>query len=152
MNRAEQGFQISLCEFLELNGLLPVAVPNEGKRSRIAGHMMKRAGLRTGFPDLLIFDRRAPYSKPGDVLHIQYGGQRGSSRRVLADAVFGASKSRGLLCVAENKSKRGALRADQTDWVDELRARGVPVFGPWRSIEDAVRDLESIDVTFKVRV
>lgn len=139
MNRAEQAFQIALCEFLELNGLLPVAVPNEGKRSAVAGHYMKRAGLRPGFPDLLIFDRRKR-----DVIH--YGGARGG-RALQAEA-----GARGLLCVAENKSKRGRRTAEQTDWVAELAARGVPVFGPWKSIEDAVRDLQSIGVDLKVRL
>jgi hypothetical protein len=126
MKREEQAFQIQLCDFLELNGLLPVAVPNEGKRSAVAGYKMKRAGLRTGFPDLLIFDRRGLGWQVGD--------------------------KRGLLCVAENKSAKGRHGADQVNWVNELGARGVPVFGPWKSIEDAVRDLARIDVVLKVRL
>ena len=31
-----------------------VHVPNEGKRSRIAGHRLKQAGMRPGFPDLIL--------------------------------------------------------------------------------------------------
>ena len=38
-----------------------VHVPNEGKRSRVAGARLKQAGLRPGFPDLFLFVPRGPY-------------------------------------------------------------------------------------------
>lgn len=32
-------------------------VPNEGKRNKIAGSMIRAAGLKSGFPDIVIFSR-----------------------------------------------------------------------------------------------
>jgi hypothetical protein len=142
---AEQSFQITACDFLALNGLLGVHVPNEGERSRGAAGRAAAAGLRKGFPDLLVFDRKRP-------LNIAVRGV------VVSDA-------RGLLCVAELKrprrrsmrtktgwTARKQLDDDQIKWADEMRARGVLAFGPWDCVEDIVRDLEAIGVDLNARV
>ena len=46
--------QIAVVEYCELRGLPIVHIPNEGKRSVVAGAMLKRAGMRPGFPDLFL--------------------------------------------------------------------------------------------------
>ena len=40
---------------------LLVHIPNEGKRSPIAGRKLKEAGLRPGFPDLILFVARGQF-------------------------------------------------------------------------------------------
>lgn len=44
--------QIAVIEYCDLRGILCVHIPNEGKRSEISGAILKREGLRKGFPDL----------------------------------------------------------------------------------------------------
>lgn len=130
---AEQDFQISVVQFLASNGLRGVAVPNEGMRSRGALGRMIAAGLTPGFQDLLVFDRRTP-------------------RNASVNGVVVARGSRGLLCVAELKSRKGKMRDTQDELAEDMRARGVPVFGPWRTLDQVQRDLLSIGVDLKARV
>ena len=51
----ERELQNRVAEVLDLLGLLWCHCPNEGKRSPIAGANLKRAGLKRGVPDILIF-------------------------------------------------------------------------------------------------
>lgn len=123
---AEQDFQISVVQFLASNGFRGVAVPNEGIRSRGAAGRMIAAGLTPGFQDLLVFDRRA---------------------------TIRIDRPMGLLCLAELKSRKGAMRAAQDEIAEDMRARGVPVFGPWRTLDQVQRDLLTLPgVTLKARV
>jgi hypothetical protein len=49
----EAAIQRAIIDRLRLYGVLCVAVPNEGKRSRVAGARLKGTGMRPGFPDLI---------------------------------------------------------------------------------------------------
>lgn len=51
--RPEAQIQRAIIDRLRFAGVLCVAVPNEGKRSVVAGRYMKGTGMRPGFPDLL---------------------------------------------------------------------------------------------------
>lgn len=46
--------QITVVEFCQLRRIPIVHIPNEGKRSAVAGGILKRAGMQSGFPDLFI--------------------------------------------------------------------------------------------------
>lgn len=54
LQTSETSEQITVIEFCDLFNIPVVHIPNEGKRSAINGAMLKRAGLRKGFPDLFI--------------------------------------------------------------------------------------------------
>lgn len=60
---SEEREQFVVVQWLEIKRLTFIHVPNEGKRSRLAGAKLKAQGLKTGFPDLLIFD--IPPKRPG---------------------------------------------------------------------------------------
>ncbi len=47
--------QIALCDWLRLHGVLFAHPPNEGRRSRRQGALLRKAGLSSGLPDLLVF-------------------------------------------------------------------------------------------------
>ena len=53
--------QCAVVEYCDARGIPVVHVPNEGKRSVAAGARLKRAGMRPGFPDLLIPRARGRY-------------------------------------------------------------------------------------------
>lgn len=128
MNRAEEAFQIQVVDWLALNGLRGVHVPNQGKRSPLAGYKLKKAGLWTGFTDLLVFGRPERWcgraSQPNE---------------------------RGFLCVAELKAPGRAKALDDAQELvrAELLERGVPVF-KWQSLEHAARDLRGLGVWLRV--
>ena len=65
-------------------------VPNEGKRNKIAGNMLRAAGLKSGVPDILIFSK-AP-SKP---------------------------QARGT-AIELKRSKGGRVSDNQKDWLEKL--------------------------------
>lgn len=46
--------QMMVVKYCDARGIPVVHVPNEGKRSVVAGANQKRMGLRPGFPDLFI--------------------------------------------------------------------------------------------------
>ena len=48
----EDGEQAAVIEYCELNHIIVVHIPNEGKRSQAYGARMQRLGMRKGFPDL----------------------------------------------------------------------------------------------------
>lgn len=53
-NPSEEDEQAVVVEWCEIAGLPIVHIPNEGKRSIVAGARLKRAGMQSGFPDLFI--------------------------------------------------------------------------------------------------
>lgn len=61
-NRPEQKLQEAVVAYISLAHpkCIVAAVPNEGRRSRIGGGAMRRAGMCSGFPDLIVL---APGSK-----------------------------------------------------------------------------------------
>ena len=54
----EYQFQCIVAELLDNLGRCWTHVPNEGKRSPVTGARLKRAGLKKGFPDVIIIDGR----------------------------------------------------------------------------------------------
>ena len=60
---SEEREQFVVVQWMELKRITFIHVPNEGKRSRLAGAKLKAQGLKPGFPDLLIFD--IPPKRPG---------------------------------------------------------------------------------------
>lgn len=48
----EDGEQAAVIEYCELNHIVVVHIPNEGKRSKAYGARMQRLGMKKGFPDL----------------------------------------------------------------------------------------------------
>lgn len=58
---SEYDEQVAVVEYCDLKDIAVIHIPNEGKRSEVEGSRLKRAGLRPGFPDLLIPMARGPY-------------------------------------------------------------------------------------------
>lgn len=54
MTSLELQEQIAVVEYCDLKRIPIVHITNEGKRSKAMGAMLKRAGLRKGFPDLFV--------------------------------------------------------------------------------------------------
>lgn len=48
--------QQRVVEYLEWKGLCYVHTPNEGKRNPVTGNILKRMGMKKGFPDLFIYE------------------------------------------------------------------------------------------------
>ena len=48
----EDELQIAVIEYCELRGIPVVHIPNEGERSVTYGALLKRMGMKRGFPDL----------------------------------------------------------------------------------------------------
>ena len=58
---SETDVQIAVVEYCELRGIPIVHIPNESKRSVTYGAMLKRMGMRKGFPDLFVTLPRLGY-------------------------------------------------------------------------------------------
>jgi len=69
--RPEAAIQIAIKNRLALYGCLCVSIPNEGKRSAIAGRAMKATGMMPGFPDLVVMQR------PGRFAFLEVKAPRG---------------------------------------------------------------------------
>lgn len=56
MKRAapERAIQIAIRDRLRLRGVTAIAVPNAGKRTVVAGMLLKAEGMFPGFPDLIV--------------------------------------------------------------------------------------------------
>jgi len=52
----ETAEQIAVADYLRYKHYLFIHVPNEGKRSITVARILKRMGLKPGFPDLIIFE------------------------------------------------------------------------------------------------
>lgn len=48
--------QQRVVEYLEWKGICYVHTPNEGKRNPVTGNILKRMGMKKGFPDLFIYE------------------------------------------------------------------------------------------------
>ena len=53
--------QCAVIEYCDSVGYPCIHIANEGKRSNLTGARLKKAGMRAGFPDLLIPVARGPY-------------------------------------------------------------------------------------------
>lgn len=61
MKKSESLEQITVIDFCEAKGWYIIHIPNEGKRSPRTGDLLKRMGLRPGFPDLFLFQPRGKW-------------------------------------------------------------------------------------------
>ncbi len=61
--RTESTDQRALAQYLDYAGLLWLHIANEGKRNQITGRLLKLSGLKSGAPDIIIFD--SPPNIPG---------------------------------------------------------------------------------------
>lgn len=68
---SEDAEQEAVVEYCELLHIPIVHIPNEGKRSLSYAARMKRMGLRSGFPDLLVPLARGGYH--GLFIEMKYG-------------------------------------------------------------------------------
>jgi len=55
MNPTEHQEQVALCSYLDMHAIPYLAIPNGGSRNIIEAVRLKRAGVKRGAPDLLIF-------------------------------------------------------------------------------------------------
>lgn len=51
---SEADEQITVIEYCDLKGIPIYHIANEGKRTRYTGDLLKRMGMRVGFPDLCV--------------------------------------------------------------------------------------------------
>lgn len=68
----EDQFQKIVARYLDSLGLVWCHVPNEGKRSPVAGRIAKEKGLKSGVPDCLIFDSSGEYKGLAIELKVGY--------------------------------------------------------------------------------
>ena len=61
MKFKEDNFQKSVCRFLDLNKVLWCHVANERKTSQQQGKRLKLKGVKSGVPDVLIFEPNNKY-------------------------------------------------------------------------------------------
>ena len=89
--------QEAVVDFCELMGIDIVHVPNEGKRSAAYGAKMKRMGLRSGFPDLLLPYPRAGYH--GLFIEMKTEGGKATADQKKWIAKLAARGYRAVVCV-----------------------------------------------------
>jgi hypothetical protein len=76
----ERDFQRAIAGYLNSKSALFVHVPNEGKRSAIAGRQLVLQGLSKGCPDILIFDRNEQYN--GFAIELKVGYNKASDEQL----------------------------------------------------------------------
>lgn len=92
----EAQLQRAVAKVLDASGLLWYHGPNEGKRNPRTGAALKAAGMKAGFPDVVVFD----LVEPNDG-YVEYSG-----------------------LAIELKVGRNKPTASQIDWHNDLRDRG----------------------------
>ena len=68
----EDDFQRSLAKYLDMKGVLYFHSPNGGTRNVIEATKLKRMGVKSGVPDILIFNRKKDYSGLAIELKVGY--------------------------------------------------------------------------------
>jgi hypothetical protein len=81
----ERHEQKVLAQYLDIKGLLWCHVPNEGKRGVLGGAEMKRQGLKSGVPDVLIFEKPPKYP---DVIGVAIELKRMDKSRAPTEAQY----------------------------------------------------------------
>lgn len=95
----ESVIQRQAAALLDRIGVLWVHVPNEGRRSRVSGALLKAAGMKAGYPDITIFD--APPKIPGRIgMAIELKAQGGRANRAQIDWLAALSHRGFETCVA----------------------------------------------------
>lgn len=111
---SETAEQQAFVHWLRLKRIIFTAMPNEGKRSIVAGARMKREGLQAGFPDLLIL------SLPKQLREQGYRG-----------------------VAIEMKAVNGRIRKEQQEWLNILESIGWSAH-VCKGCHEAVRLMESL--------
>ena len=97
----EKQIQRDIARLLDMKGILWIHSANEGSRSSaLEGRLLKLAGVKAGFPDIVIFD--PPPNKPsfkGAALELksESGSLSGSQKQWLDDL-----SNRGWLCACSH--------------------------------------------------
>jgi len=94
-NNEEDQLQAAVAQLLDLHEWCWLHVPNGGARDAVTGAILKRLGVKKGFPDVLALERW------------ELGDRSG----------FGIA--------IELKAKHGTVKPAQTAWLEALSARGV---------------------------
>ncbi len=79
----EKEFQESVAELLDTLGLVWTHCPNEGRRSVQHAVMLKRAGLKPGVPDVLIFNSLYGYPWRGLAIELKVGRNKQQPSQLL---------------------------------------------------------------------
>lgn len=98
----EEQEQRTLAEWLDWHGVVWLHPPNEGKRSRIGGGMLKRIGLSPGAPDILILQPPPDLSYAGVAIEMKRRGRE--------------------------SEKDGGVTPEQRVWLERLRGIGWKAF------------------------
>ncbi|MDQ7033065.1 MAG: VRR-NUC domain-containing protein [Desulfonauticus sp.] len=72
MTRKEDDFQIEIARLLDLKNVLWTHVANERKANVSYGRKLKRMGVKSGVPDILIFEPRKNYNGLAIELKVGY--------------------------------------------------------------------------------
>jgi hypothetical protein len=68
----EDDFQKALAKYLDLKGVIYIHPPNGGTRNVIEATKLKKMGVKSGVPDILIFNRKRGYSGLAIELKVGY--------------------------------------------------------------------------------
>lgn len=82
--------QVMLCQWLDAHRILYCAVPNGGSRHMLEAKKMKRAGVKAGVPDILIFSESETWPT-------KYGIEKRNHPRGVAIELKRRGKSRATL-------------------------------------------------------
>lgn len=77
---SEEEEQIAVIEYCDIKHIPIVHIANEGKRSRAYGALLKRLGMREGFPDLLLPMACRGYH--GFFIEMKYGKNKPTDNQV----------------------------------------------------------------------
>ena len=115
----EAQLQRVVAKVLDASGLLWYHGPNEGKRNPRTGAALKAAGMKAGFPDVVVFE---PYAVTVEVPLMK---SRGFSIDSLLKGASTVTESRVCCGLAiELKVGRNKPTASQLQWDNDLRVRG----------------------------
>ena len=78
--------------------------PNEGLRSAVAGHRLKQAGMRPGFPDIMLLTKRGGYGMLFIELKSYYGKPTAAQLEYLA--FLREQGYAACLCVGADAARR----------------------------------------------
>lgn len=68
----EDDFQRAFAKYLDMKGVIYIHPPNGGSRNIIEATKLKKMGVKSGVPDILIFNRKKGYSGLAIELKVGY--------------------------------------------------------------------------------